>query len=46
MPQMVKGGKKNSMLLTVRGSHKALGYMVKGPIIEEAKRHPELKIYE
>jgi len=40
------GVKKGSMLLTVRGSYVALGFIVKGPIIEEAKRHPELKIYE
>ena len=40
------GIKKNSMLLTVRGSNLALGFIVKGPIIEEAKRHPELEVYE
>ena len=40
------GVKKGSMLLTVRGSYVALGFIVKGPIIEEAKRHPELEVYE
>ncbi len=40
------GVKKGRMLLTVRGSYVALGFIVKGPIVEEAKRHPKLKIYE
>lgn len=39
------GIKKGDLLLTVRGSNLALGFIVKGPIIEEAKRHPELKIF-
>jgi hypothetical protein len=37
---------KGSRLLTVRGSHIALGFIVKGPIIEEAHRHPGLEVYE
>jgi hypothetical protein len=40
------GIKKGSMLLAVRGSFVALGFIVKGPIIEEALKHPELKIYD
>ena len=40
------GVKKDSMLLTVRGSYIALGFIVKGPIIEEAKKHHELSVYE
>lgn len=40
------GVKNNSLLLTVRGSYIALGFISKGPIIEEAKKHPELKVYE
>ena len=40
------GVKNGSLLLTVRGSYLALGFIAKGPIIEEAKKHPELKIYE
>jgi hypothetical protein len=32
-------------LLTVRGSGFALGFIVKGPIIEEAKKHSELLEY-
>lgn len=39
------GIKKESMLLTVRGSRVALGFIVRGPIIEEAKRHPGLETY-
>lgn len=42
----IYGVKKDSLLLTVRGSYVALGFIVKGPIIEEAKRHPELKVYQ
>lgn len=30
-------------LLAVRGSGLALGFIVQGPIIEEAKKHPELE---
>jgi len=33
-------------LLSVRGSHLALGFISKGPIIEEAKKHNELELFE
>jgi bifunctional DNA-binding transcriptional regulator/antitoxin component of YhaV-PrlF toxin-antitoxin module len=33
-------------LLGVRGSNIAIGFPVRGPIIEEAKRHPELELFE
>ncbi|MDP8205050.1 MAG: hypothetical protein P9L92_00160 [Candidatus Electryonea clarkiae] len=36
----------NDMLLVIRGSGLAVGFAVKGPIIEEARRHPELKIFK
>jgi hypothetical protein len=39
------GIEKGSALLTVRGSNVGLGFIVKGPIIEEAKRHHELKTF-
>jgi hypothetical protein len=32
-------------LLTVRGSGIALGYIVKGPIVEEAEKHPEIRTF-
>ncbi len=32
-------------LLTCRGSYVALGFLKQGPIIEEAKNHPELETY-
>ena len=34
------------MLLSVRGSGIALGFPVKGPIIEEAKTHKEIELFE
>jgi hypothetical protein len=40
------GIKKDDLLLVVRGSNFGLGFVVKGPIIEEAKKHKELKVYE
>ena len=40
------GIQKGDSLLTVRGSNLALGFIVRGPIIEEAKRHPELEMYK
>jgi hypothetical protein len=40
------GIKKGDSLLTVRGSKLALGFIVRGPIIEEAKSHPELKEFK
>jgi hypothetical protein len=33
-------------LLTVRGSGLALGFAVKGPIVDEAATHPELEVFE
>ena len=39
------GIKKGDFLLAVRGSGFALGFIVKGPIIQEAKKHAELKVY-
>ena len=33
-------------LLTVRGSGMALGFITRGPIVEEAMRHPELVVFE
>ena len=32
-------------LLTVRGSGRALGFVARGPIFEEAKTHPELEVF-
>jgi hypothetical protein len=39
------GIEKGDRLLVVRGSGLALGFIVKGLIIEEAKKHPELPVY-
>jgi len=33
-------------LLSVRGSRFALGFCVKGPLIEEAKKHPNLTLFK
>jgi hypothetical protein len=40
------GIREGNSLLTVRGSNLALGFIVRGPIIEEAKRHSNLEIFE
>ena len=32
-------------LLVIRGSGLALGFAVRGPIVEEAGKHPELKVF-
>jgi hypothetical protein len=32
-------------LLVIRGSGRALGFTVRGPIVEEAKKHSDLKIF-
>jgi hypothetical protein len=40
------GIKPGDHLLTVRGSNLALGFIVRGPIIEEARKHPELDVFE
>ena len=37
---------KNNMLLSGRGSYLAIAFIAKGPILEEAKKHPEIKIFE
>ena len=37
---------ENDMLLTGRGSHLAIGFIAKGSIFEEAKKHPEIEIFE
>jgi hypothetical protein len=37
---------KGDLILSVRGSSLALGFIVHGPIIEEAKRHSILEVYE
>lgn len=34
------------LLLVVKGSPIAIGYALRGPIIEEASRHPELVVFE
>jgi len=39
------GINKGDMLLTARGSNLALGFIVKGPIVAEAKKHSDLKVY-
>ncbi|MBD3189326.1 MAG: hypothetical protein GF308_01715 [Candidatus Heimdallarchaeota archaeon] len=40
------GVDRNSTLLSVRGSNRGLSFLKKGLIIEEAKKHPEIKVYE
>jgi bifunctional DNA-binding transcriptional regulator/antitoxin component of YhaV-PrlF toxin-antitoxin module len=42
----VYGVKLDDKLLVVRGSGHALGFIVRGPIVETAKMHPELKIFK
>jgi len=32
-------------VLSVRGSHLALGFLIRGPIVEEAKKHPEIEVF-
>jgi len=34
------------LLLVVKGSPIAIGFALRGPIIEEASRHPELEVFE
>ncbi len=34
-----------SRLLVIRGSGRALGFAVRGPIVEEAGKHPELELF-
>jgi hypothetical protein len=33
-------------LLVVRGSNLALGFLLRGPIVDEARLHPELEVYK
>lgn len=33
-------------LLVVRGSNLALGFLLRGPIIDEARLHPELEVFQ
>lgn len=40
------GVNPGDLLLSARGSHVALGSLVKGPIIEEAKTHDEIEVFE
>ena len=40
------GIKIGDKLLVIRGSGLAIGFAVRGPIIEEANRHSELEIFE
>ena len=40
------GVKSGDYLLSIRGSNIGLGLAVRGPIIEEAKKHPEIPVFE
>jgi len=40
------GISNGDFLLVVRGSHLAVGFIVKGPIVEIAKKHPEIQRFE
>lgn len=40
------GVRPGDTLLVVRGSGQALGFIVRGPIVEEARKHPELIDYK
>ena len=40
------GIKIGDRLLVIRGSGKAVGFAVRGPIVEEAKKHGELETFE
>ncbi|MBN2399672.1 MAG: hypothetical protein JXI33_04955 [Candidatus Aminicenantes bacterium] len=45
-PALAKFGiEVGSRLLVVRGSGRALGFAVRGPIVEEAGKHPDLEIF-
>jgi len=39
------GIESGDKLLVIRGSGRALGFAVRGPIVEEADRHPELDVF-
>jgi hypothetical protein len=40
------GVKPGDRLLAVRGSGRALGFVTQGPIYDEARKHPELEIFD
>jgi hypothetical protein len=40
------GVKAGQRLLVARGSGRALGFLVRGPILETALEHPEIEVYE
>ncbi len=40
------GVRPGGRLLVIRGSSLGVGFGARGPIIEEAKRHPELEVFE
>jgi len=42
----VFGINKTDNLLSGRCSHLAIGFIAKGPIFKEAKKHPEIKVFE
>ena len=39
------GIERGDLLLSVRGSNLALGFIVRGSIVEEARRHPGLRVF-
>jgi hypothetical protein len=45
LPSQV-GVQPGQRLLVVRGSGHALGFVTRGPIYEEALRHPEIEVFE
>lgn len=44
LPQTI-GINPGEQLLVVRGSNLALSFLIKGPIVDEARLHPELEVY-
>jgi len=40
------GIREGDLLAVIRGSGLAVSFIVQGPIVEEAKRHPELEVFE
>lgn len=40
------GVRAGDSLLVVRGSGLAISFIVRGPLVEEARRHPELDVFE
>jgi hypothetical protein len=41
----VVGVHPGDRLLVVRGSGRALGFVARGPILDEALKHPELEVF-